>query len=95
MLTDNIYNEADRNLRLMILNMKNALLQAYNNRMPHFIADYVYDLCVQSNVFYQTNRINGNENETMKNDFISVLSLTNEVIKTMLYLLGIEIPKVM
>ena len=94
-LTDNIYNEADRNLRLSILNMKNALLQAYNTRMPHFIADYVYDLCVQSNVFYQTNRINGNDNETMKNDYICVLSLTNEVIKTMLYLLGIEIPKVM
>ncbi len=94
-LTDNIYNEADRNLRLSILNMKDSLLQAYNTRMPHFIADYVYNLCVDSNVFYQTNHINGLEDETMKNDFITVLSLTNNVIKTMLYLLGIEIPKVM
>ncbi len=94
-LTDEIYNEADRNLRLSILDMKEAVMQAYNARMPHFIADYVYNLCVESNVFYQSNHINGLENETMKNDYITVLSLTNSVIKTMLYLLGIDIPKVM
>lgn len=94
-LTDNIYNEADRNLRLSILNMKDALIQSYNTRMPHFIADYVYNLCVVSNIFYQTNHINGLENEVEKNDYIQVLSLTNNVIKNMLYLLGIEIPKIM
>ena len=94
-LTDNIYNEADRNLRLSILNMKDALMQAYTNRMPHYLADYVYNLCVESNVFYQTNHINGLENEIEKNDYIQVLTLTNNVIKNILYLLGIEIPKVM
>ena len=94
-LTDNIYNEADRNLRLMILNMKDSIMQAYINRMPHYLADYVYNLCVESNIFYQTNHINGLENEIEKNDYIKVLSLTNNVIKNILYLLGIEIPKIM
>ena len=94
-LTDNIYNEADRNLRLAILNMKDAVNNAYISRMPHFIADYVYNLCVISNVFYQTNHLNGLEDEIMKNDYINVLTLTNKVIENMLYLLGIEIPSVM
>ena len=94
-LTDKIYNEVDRNLRLSILNMKDSIIQAYNTRMPHYIADYVYNLCVESNIFYQNNRINSINDDTMKNDYITVLSLTNKVIKQMLYLLGIDIPKVM
>ena len=94
-LTNNIYNEADRNLRLSLLDMTNALMSAYNTRMPHYIAEYVYNLCVQCNIFYQNNHINGMEDEIKKNDYIQVLKVSNSIIKQMLYLLGIEIPTCM
>ena len=94
-LTDNIYNETDRNLRLVLLDMTNALLSAYKERMPHYIAEYVYNLCVQCNIFYQNNHINGMEDLQERNDYIEVLKVSNSIIKQMLYLLGIEIPTCM
>ena len=94
-ISDNIYNDVDRNLRLAILSMKDYIDLSYTERMPSYIAEYVYNLCVLSNNFYQNNRINNMEDLVNKNDYMCVLSLTNKVIKTMLYLLGIDIPKVM
>lgn len=94
-LTDNVYNETDRNLRLSLLDMSNIVNLAYQNRMPHYIAEYVYNLCVECNVFYQNNHISGMDDETKKNDFMQVIKLANEVIEKMLYLLGIEIPSIM
>ncbi len=75
--------------------MTNSLMNAYKERMPHYIAEYVYNLCVQCNVFYQNNHISGIEDEVKKNDYLQVLVLANNIIKQMLYLLGIEIPTAM
>lgn len=91
----NIYNESDRNLRLKLLELDKAVRNAYINRMPSYIAEYVYDLCVCANTFYQNNHLNNLEDEIKKNDWIYVLNLTNKVIKEMLNLLVIEIPTVM
>ena len=63
--------------------------------MPHYIADYVYNLCVCANVFYQNNYVINEEDYDKKNDWLYVLTLTNKVIKLMLDLLVIEIPKEM
>ena len=94
-LTDKIYNEIDRNLRLAMLDMSSALEQAYETRMPHYIAEYVYNLCVECNIFYQNNHITGMKDKTNKSDFIQVINLANTIISKMLYLLGIEIPTAM
>ena len=94
-LTDNIYNEVDRNLRLAILDMSNSLKQAFETRMPHYIAEYVYNLCVECNIFYQNNHISGMTDEVKKQDFIEIIALANTIIEKMLYLLGIEIPEAM
>lgn len=94
-LTDNIYNEIDRNLRLAMLNMTSSVKTAFDTRMPHYIAEYLYSLCVECNVFYQNNHISGMEDKTKKEDFVQILTLANKIIEQMLYLLGIEIPSVM
>lgn len=94
-LTDNIYNKYDRDLRLKIMEFSNSIMSAFNERKPHYIADYVYNLCVSANIFYQNNHISGMEDETNKNDWLYVLELTTKVIKEMLELLVIEIPSVM
>ena len=90
--TNNIYNNYDRDLRLKLLELPIAFNNAYQYRMPHYIADYVYDVCVLANAFYQNNHINGLEDETKKLDWMILLGLTNKIIKEMLSLLVIEIP---
>lgn len=92
LLTNNIYNEYDRDLRLKLLDLNSVMNSSFTNRMPNYIADYVYDLCVLTNAFYQNNHIIGLDDHEKQNDWINVLKLTNKVIKEMLYLLVIDIP---
>lgn len=90
-LSDKIYSDTDRDLRLKLLEVSDVINLSVLERKPHHIAIYLYELCVIANNFYQNNRVNGLEG-TIKNDFNTVLSFTNKIIKTLLHLLGIEIP---
>ena len=94
-LTNNIYNKFDRDLRIKMLDYIDAINLAFNERKPNYIAEYVYNLCVACNVFYQNNHIANMEDEINKNDWLFVLNISNKIIKEMLYLLGIEIPSMM
>lgn len=94
-LTDQIYNNFDRNLRLKLLEMEKAVKEAVSERRPHYIADYVYNLCVVVNNFYQNNYLTKVDDPVMKSDWIQVLTLTNKLIKDLLSLLVIDIPSVM
>lgn len=94
-INDKIYNEYDRNIRLKLLEMPEIIELAYKERMPHYIADYVYNLCVCANIFYQNNHIMNMQDETCKKNWLYILTLTNKIIKQMLNLLVIDIPSVM
>lgn len=94
-LTDIIYNDVDRDLRLKITNLSYALKNAFEERKPNYIADYLYELCVLTNVFYQNNHLNNLSDNIKKNDWIYVLTLTNKIIKQLLNLLVIDIPTIM
>ena len=63
--------------------------------MPSYIAEYVYDLCVLANTFYENNHINSLEDKENSNDWLIIVKLTNKVIKTMLDLLAIDLPSAM
>lgn len=94
-ITNNIYNEIDRNLRLKILELPYSFDNAFKNRMPSFIAEYIYELCALTNTFYQNNHINNEEDKIKKNDWVNILNITSIIIKDMLLLLGIDIPDAM
>ena len=91
-LTDNIYNNYDRDLRVKLLDLEYELNLAFENRKPNYLVDYIYDLCVLVNAFYQNNHIINLDDEIKRNDWVSVLKLSNKIIKEMLNLLAIEIP---
>jgi len=94
-LSNNVYNESDRNLRIKLLELDLSLKSAFNYRMPSYIADYIYNLAIYTNNFYQTNHINGLEDENKKNDWLFVLKLTSMVLEEMLHLIVIDIPSFM
>lgn len=94
-LSNNIYNVVDRKLRLKILEFDEAINKAFNERMPSYIADYIYNLAVSANNFYQNNHIANCDNEENKNDWLYIISLTNNILKEMLSLIAIDIPTIM
>ncbi|MCI9110382.1 MAG: arginine--tRNA ligase [Bacilli bacterium] len=93
-MSNEIYSETDRALRLKMLEVSSVIDQASKERRPHYIADYLYELSVTANNFYQNNKVSGLTG-TQKDDFMLVLSFNNYIIETLLELLGIEIPKAM
>ena len=94
-LSETIYNEDDRNLRKKLLEVDSVVTKASDERMPHYIAEYLYDLAVLTNTFYQNNNISNLEDEVNKNDWLNLLSYTYDVMKKLLSMLIIDIPSEM
>lgn len=94
-LSSTIYNDDDRNLRKKLLEVNTVVTRASEERMPHHIAEYLYDLAVLTNTFYQNNNISNLDDNTKKLDWINLLSYTYDVIEKLLSLLIIKIPSEM
>lgn len=90
-----IYNDLDRKLRLEVLKYFTMFHAAVEGRSPNVICDYIYNLCMVANSFYESNRINGLDNMTQKDDWCVLLSLVAKVLRSMFSLIGIEPPTVM
>ena len=90
-LSDVIYSVTDRNLRLKLLEVSEVINEAAFQRKPHFVANYLYDLCTVANNFYQNNRVTDLAG-TQKDDFEILLNYNNKVIRLLLGLLGIGVP---
>ena len=91
-LTNNIYNNYDRDLRLGILDFHESVLNSFKEFKPNYIADYIYNLCVLMNSFYQNNHIVGIDDNDKLNDWVSIIKLANKIILEMLDLLIIKMP---
>ena len=91
-ITDKIYNNYDRDLRMCILNFDYYINNAFKEFKPNYIAEYIYNLCVVMNSFYQNNHIANLTDKENLNDWISIIKLANRIIKDMLNLLIIDIP---
>ena len=87
-----VYNKYDRDLRMKLLEVDDVVTKACDTRMPSYIADYLYDLAVITNTFYQNNNISNLEDEEMKITWISILSYTYKLLESLLNLLMIQIP---
>ena len=95
LLKTTIYNKWDRDLRIKLLEVDEVVTKAADTRMPSYVADYLYDLAVITNTFYQNNNISNLEDEEIKNNWLSLLSYTYQVIEELLKLLIIKIPSEM
>ena len=80
---------------MKLLNVASSFEKSVQNRMPHFIAEYLYELCVIVNSFYQNNNFSNLEDKQNLNDWCNLLDYTYKVIEYLLDLLVIKIPSEM
>ena len=92
-LNQTIYNQEDRDLRMKYLSLNEIMKSASKERMPSIIANYVYDISVLMNAFYEKNHINNLEDQEKKENWLTVLSLGCNLLKSLLELLAIKIPE--
>ncbi len=82
---------AERNLLLRLYALPDAVQTAYDNRAPHVIADYLFKLAQDFNLFYHDCPIKGADAETQK----SRLALTKYALHTATAcadMLGLRVP---
>lgn len=91
-LKEKIYNKYDRELRICILEYEEYINSAFREYKPNYIAEYIYNMCVLMNSFYQNNHISNLSDMDKLNDWVSVIKLANNIIKELLNLLIIDIP---
>lgn len=94
-ISDNVYNNSERELRIKLLELNQIIDKSIENRYPHIIAEYLYDLAVLTNNFYQNNNISTLNDQNQKNDWLNILNFAYNVIEACLYLLDIKIPSKM
>ena len=80
-IENSIYNKNDRDLRMKLLEVNEFVTKAADTRMPSFVADYLYDLAVITNTFYQNNNISNLDDENMKSTWLSLLDYTYKVME--------------
>ena len=69
------------------------LTSAYEENAPHKICAYLFGLCNTFNSFYHETKILGEEDETKKQAYLSLITLALEILETAIFLLGFDAPE--
>ena len=92
--TVTVTSPAERQLLLRLYALPDSVQTAYDNRTPHVIADYLFKLAQDFNLFYHDCPIMGTDAETQKSR-INLTKYTLHVATTVADLLGLEVPEKM
>ncbi|MBU5312454.1 arginine--tRNA ligase [Tissierella carlieri] len=86
------YSQSERDLMLKLSKFNEAIEFSFLEKAPNKLCEYIYDLSNLFNKFYHENKIISEENLEKKNSWLSLITLTKNVLETSLDLLGIEVP---
>lgn len=85
----------ERALALKLLQIHNVIMRAHMEKEPSIIAEYTYTLAQMFSTFYSTCPIMGATEAKLISSRLHLAKLVRDVLKLLLYLLGIEAPEVM
>ena len=85
-------NESDKNLMLQLTGFGATVESAFEEKAPHKICAYIYEVSNAFNSFYHETKILSEANQAQKESFIQLLKLTREVLETSIDLLGFSAP---
>ena len=88
-------SRSEINLYLTLAKFGDMMEAAYNEKAPHKICQFIYELSETFNHFYHENSILANENEEQKASYIQLLILVKNVLEQCIDLLGFQAPEKM
>ena len=88
-------SRSEINLYLTLAKFGDMKEAAYNEKAPHKICQFIYELSENFNHFYHENSILANENEEQKASYIQLLILVKNVLEQCIDLLGFQAPEKM
>lgn len=85
-------NDSEKALMLELSRFNSIIAPAFEEKAPHRICSYIYDLANAFNSFYHETKILSEEDEEKKASWICLLTLTEKVLETCIDLLGFDAP---
>ena len=85
-------NSSEKNLMLQLSGFGSMIESAFEEKAPHKICAYIYEVSNAFNSFYHETKILSEENQAQKEYYIRLLQLTKRVLETSIDLLGFEAP---
>ena len=85
-------NESEKNLMLQLTGFGTTVESAFEEKAPHKICAYIYEVSNAFNSFYHETKILSENDEAKKQSFIQLLQLTTKVLETSIDLLGFSAP---
>ena len=85
-------NGSEKNLMLQLSGFGSMIKSAFEEKAPHKICAYIYEVSNAFNSFYHETKILSEENQAQKESYIRLLQLTKRVLETSIDLLGFEAP---
>ncbi|CCX58908.1 arginine--tRNA ligase [Blautia hydrogenotrophica CAG:147] len=86
-------NESEKALMLALTGFPAVVEGAFEEKAPHKVCSYIYELANAFNRFYHETKILSEEDERQKESWIQVLLLTRKVLETSIDLLGFSAPE--
>ncbi len=85
-----ITTQEERDVLMKLQLLATSYQQAYEEKLPNYICEAVYDLANAYNVFYGSCRILSEENQQKKNTWLALSRAVGEAMEQALFVLGIE-----
>lgn len=85
--------ESEKSLMLAVSRFNGVVENAFEEKAPHKICAYIYELANEFNHFYHETKILAEEDTARKNSYLALLDLVREVLETCIDLLGFSAPE--
>lgn len=92
---ERINNEFDRNIAIELLKIRTTIIKSYESKSLNDIADYLYKLTNTYNNFYSQNRILLENDEILRESWLTLTKIVYENNIKLLDILGIKVPEKM
>ncbi len=87
------HSKSEKDLMLKLSEFNAVMETACEEKAPHKVCAYIYDLSNAFNTFYHETKIMSEENECVQKSYIRLLTLTKSVLETCIDLLGFSAPE--
>lgn len=85
-------NASQKNLMLELTKFGNTIENAFEEKAPHKICAYIYEVSNAFNSFYHETKILSEEDQAQKESFLKLLGLTKDILEKSIDLLGFSAP---
>ncbi|MGH1365737.1 MAG: arginine--tRNA ligase [Calditrichia bacterium] len=86
-------SDVERQLMLKISELPEVLALGFENRLPNYLCEYVYNLGVHFNRFYHEHHILREEDKAKRDAWLTLSQMTLSTLVLVIDLLGIEVPE--